>query len=102
MSATTSTAPAAPIQIVFVAGVEVKRKSSRESSKSNSICIKPLRIENRCLNGHFMPYSSYPIELLLEKGSGPLTKRHYASKSMHRRLPKAITYRPKIRNEIET
>jgi hypothetical protein len=49
-----------------------------------------------------MPYSSYRIEAFLEKGSEPLTKQHYASKSMHRRVLKAITYRPKIRNEIET
>jgi hypothetical protein len=102
MSATTSTAPAAPIQIVFVAGVEVKRKRGRLIGKSNGICVERLWIENGCLDGHFMPYSSYPVEAFLEKGLRPITKRHYASKSMHRRVLKAITYRPKIRNEIET
>jgi len=49
-----------------------------------------------------MPYSSYRIEAFSEKGKRTLTKHHYASKSMHRRVLKAITYRPKIRNEIET
>jgi hypothetical protein len=101
MSATTSTAPAAPIQIVFVAGVEVKRKGGRLIGKSNDICIEHLWIENGRVDGHFMPYSPYPVEAFLEKGSGSLTKHHYASKSMHRRVLKAITCRPKIRNEIE-
>jgi hypothetical protein len=70
--------------------------------KSNGICIKDLWIENRPLDGHFVPYSSYPIEAFLRKASELLTKHHYAEKSMHKPAPKAITNRPKTRKKIET
>jgi hypothetical protein len=73
-----------PIQIVFVMGIKVKRKSEWAIGKSNSICIEGLWIENRPLDGRFVPYSSYPIEAFLEMEFEPLTKHHYAAKSMHR------------------